>query len=148
MLLSITKNCETLIEQTHTRAGETLEFKLIKPREIFSFRTPSNLGLDSKWMIVLTTLEVYLSVFITTKDSNNFEFYTDSFDEFSFADIKEEFKETLGLSDITPTHLQHDLVGPHTHGAYEILGSEKLSTDIYLIIMMGYARSPLRDFES
>ena len=28
ILLSMTKNCETLIKQTHTRAEETLEFKL------------------------------------------------------------------------------------------------------------------------
>ena len=27
---SITKNCETLIEQTHKKAEETLEFKLTK----------------------------------------------------------------------------------------------------------------------
>ena len=37
ILLSITKNCETLIEQTHTKPQETLEFKLIKPRETFHF---------------------------------------------------------------------------------------------------------------
>ena len=30
LLLSITKNCETLIEQTHGKAEETLEFKMIK----------------------------------------------------------------------------------------------------------------------
>ena len=29
---SITKSCETLIEQTHTKPQETLEFKMIKPR--------------------------------------------------------------------------------------------------------------------
>ena len=40
LLLSITKNCETLIEQTHTKAEETLEFKKNKPRETFHF-TPS-----------------------------------------------------------------------------------------------------------
>ena len=33
LLLSITKNCEMLIEQTHGRAKETLENKLTKPRE-------------------------------------------------------------------------------------------------------------------
>ena len=31
LLLSITKNRETLIEQTHTKAQETLEYKMIKP---------------------------------------------------------------------------------------------------------------------
>ena len=28
LLLSITKNCETLIKQTHRKAEETLEFKI------------------------------------------------------------------------------------------------------------------------
>ena len=35
LLPSITKNCQTLIHQTHTKPQETLEFKLIKPKEIF-----------------------------------------------------------------------------------------------------------------
>ena len=29
LLLSITKNCETLIQQTHTKPKETLELKMI-----------------------------------------------------------------------------------------------------------------------
>ena len=37
LLLSITKNCETVIEQTHRKAEQTLEFKLTKPRETFHF---------------------------------------------------------------------------------------------------------------
>ena len=40
LLISITKNCETLIEQTHTKAQETLEFRLVKPREKFHFNPP------------------------------------------------------------------------------------------------------------
>ena len=39
LLLSITKKYETLIEQTHTRAEESFEFKPITQREAFSFRT-------------------------------------------------------------------------------------------------------------
>ena len=35
LLLSITKNCETLIEQTHRKPEETLEFKMLKPKETF-----------------------------------------------------------------------------------------------------------------
>ena len=37
LLLSITKNSETLIKQTHRKAEETLEFKMIRPRETFHF---------------------------------------------------------------------------------------------------------------
>ena len=40
LLLSITKNCETLIGQTHTKAQETLEFKMISPRKTFHCRAP------------------------------------------------------------------------------------------------------------
>ena len=37
LLLSITKNCQTLIDQTHRKAEKTLEFKMNKPRETFHF---------------------------------------------------------------------------------------------------------------
>ena len=40
LLLSITKNCQKFIEQTHTKVQETLEFKLTKPKETFSFKRP------------------------------------------------------------------------------------------------------------
>ena len=33
LLLSSTKNCETLIKQTHAKPQETLEFTLTKPKE-------------------------------------------------------------------------------------------------------------------
>ena len=39
-LLSITRNCETLIEQTHRKPGKTLEYKMIKPKETFNFNPP------------------------------------------------------------------------------------------------------------
>ena len=42
LMLSITKNCQTLIEQTHTKPQET-EFKHTKPRETFSFYHQSRL---------------------------------------------------------------------------------------------------------
>ena len=37
LLMSATKNCETLIEQTHRKAEETMEFKMNESREIFHF---------------------------------------------------------------------------------------------------------------
>ena len=52
LLLSITKNCELLIEQTHTKPQETFEFKMIKPRETFHFKPPIQIKGD--WVIGLT----------------------------------------------------------------------------------------------
>ena len=61
LFLSITKNCETLIQQTHTKPQETLEFKMTKPKETFHFNPP--IEVKENWMIGLTDLEVYNSTF-------------------------------------------------------------------------------------
>ena len=73
LLLSITKNCETLIDQTQRKAEETLEFKMIKPRETFLFK-PS-IWVKGDWMLGLVGLEVYNFIFHITKENNNFELY-------------------------------------------------------------------------
>ena len=73
LLLSITKNCETLIDQTHRKAEETLEFKMNKSREIFLFKTPSQVKGD--WMIGLIDLEVYNSNFNITEENNKLQLY-------------------------------------------------------------------------
>ena len=46
LLLSITKNCETLLEETHTKPQETLEFILTKSRETFHFNPPIQINGD------------------------------------------------------------------------------------------------------
>ena len=69
-LLSITKNCETLTKLTHKKSGETLEFKLIKPKETFHFKPPVQSNGD--WMIGLTSLELYNSIFNITEENNKF----------------------------------------------------------------------------
>ena len=105
LLLSITKNCEALIHKTHRKQQQILEFKLTKYRETFSFRPSVNLGLDSNWMVELTSLEVYNSVFNITEENNKFQLYIDTYDEFSFEEFEDELEEILSISDITPYHL-------------------------------------------
>ena len=46
LILSITKNCETLVDQTHRKAEETLQFKMVKSREIFQFNPPIQINGD------------------------------------------------------------------------------------------------------
>ena len=93
-------------------------------------------------MIGLTSLEVYNSIFKISTTNIKFELYTDFFDEFSFEEVKDELVEVLRFSDITPYHLQHEKVGPHIIQAFKNLGSEKSSTDGYIILILDYARSP------
>ena len=73
LLLSITKNCEKLVEQTHRKTEETLEFKMNKSRETFHFKPP--IQINGNWMIGLTDLEVYNSIFNITEENNKFELY-------------------------------------------------------------------------
>ena len=71
LLLSITINCQTLIEQTRRKAEETLEFKMTKPKETFHFKPP--ISIEGSWMIGLTGLEVYISIFNITEEKNKFQ---------------------------------------------------------------------------
>ena len=103
LLLSITKNCEKLVEQTHRKPEETLEFKMLKSRETFHFIPPIQIKGD--WMIDLIDSEIYNSIFNITKENNKFELYTDTFDEFSFTELEDEVGEILGISNITDAHL-------------------------------------------
>ena len=110
LILSITKNCERLIEQTHRKPEETLEFKMLKPRETFQFNQPIQTKGD--WMIGLIDLEVYNSTFYITEENNKFELFTHIYDEFSFAELKDELEKVLEISDITDDHLPDETIAP------------------------------------
>ena len=79
LLISITKNGQTLIEQTHTKAQEKLNLKL--------------------------SLEVYNFIFNITEENNKFELYTHNFGEFQVTALKDEPEEILSILDFTPSHL-------------------------------------------
>ena len=146
LLLSITKNCEKLVEQTHRKPEETLEFKMLKPRETFHFYPPIHTKGD--WMLGIIDLDVYNSIFNITKENNKFELYTDTFDEFSFPEIKDEIGEILNISNITDDHLEDETLAPRIAETYKKLRSDKSEHDGYTILLMGYARSRFRDLES
>ena len=146
LLLSITKNCEKLVEQTHRKPEETLEFKMLKPRETFHFYPP--LHTKGDWMLGLIDLEVYHSIFNITKEDKKFELYTDTFDEFSFPEIKAEIGEILNIPNIRDDHLEDEILAPRIAETYQKLRSDKSEHDAYTILLMGYARSRFRDLES
>ena len=69
LLLSITKNCKTLIKQTHREAVKTGQFKLNKPGVTFHFY-PS-ISNEKFWTLGLTSLEVQNSIFLQQKKITN-----------------------------------------------------------------------------
>ena len=113
LILSITKNCETLIDQTHRKPEETLEFKLIKPKETFHFKTPIQIKGD--WMIGLTDLKVYISIFNITEENNKFELYKfpdEKIGGVTYTKVADEIERDLDISDITDGDLQDDIIAP------------------------------------
>ena len=146
LLLSITKNCQTLIKQTHRKAEETLEFKMIKPRETFHFKPP--IQIQGDWMLGLINLEVYNSIFNITEENNKFELYRDMTAKFGSLELKDELEEILNIPHITNKHLDDEVIGPRIIDEYIKLSNEKKNSDGYMILLLGYSASPFRDFES
>ena len=146
LLLSITKNCETLIQQIHTKPQETLEIKKIKPKEAFHFKPP--IQIQGSWMIGLPSLEVYNYIFNITEENIKFETYRDNSMKFGFLELKDELEEILTISHITNEHLDDEVLGPRMIDEFIKLSHEKKNSDGYMILLLGYSRSLFRDFES
>ena len=49
LIVSLSENCKTLIQQIHTKSQEKLGYKLTKPKELFS--SEPSISLDGSWMI-------------------------------------------------------------------------------------------------
>ena len=71
LLFLIKRYKDTLTEQTKTNPQETLEFKLIRQMETFSFSPPINLS-SAKWLLAVISLEATNSVFNTSDENNSF----------------------------------------------------------------------------
>ena len=72
LLLLIKKHTDTLIEQTKTKPQETLEFKINKQTQTFSFNPPINLFEEDKWLLAVSSFEFTNSIFNITDENNSF----------------------------------------------------------------------------
>ena len=72
LLLLIKKLTHTLIQQTKTRPQETLEFKMNKRMQAFSFIPPINLVEEDKCLLAVSSFECTNSVFNITNKNNSF----------------------------------------------------------------------------
>ena len=71
LLLNIAKSNQEIAENTHSKPQETLEFKMTKQKESFSFDV--SLLLPEKWMMGVTSLEVYNTVYNITEKNNKLQ---------------------------------------------------------------------------
>ena len=149
LLLSISKNCETLIEQTHTKPQETLEFKMTKPKETFHFKPPIQIKGD--WMIGLTDLEVYNSIFNITEENNKFELYKfpdEKAGGVTYEKVRDEIEKDLDIEDITAEDLQDEIIAPIIIEEYKKQVTKRMNDEQYMNILAIYTSSVFQDFES
>ena len=99
-------------------------------------------------MIGLTSLEVNNSVFSITERNNKFELYRDSSIKFGFLELKDELEEILNISHIMQKHLEDEILGALIIDEFLKLSHGKKNSDGYMILLLGFARSQFRDFES
>ena len=70
-MLNVAKSNLDFVENTLSKRQETLEFKMNKQKESFSFDVP--LELPEQWMMGVTSLEVYNTVYNITPIKNKFK---------------------------------------------------------------------------
>ena len=70
--LLIKNRPDTLIEQARTRPQDTLEIKMDKQMQMFSFNLPINLIEEGKWLLAVSSSECTNSVFNITNANNSF----------------------------------------------------------------------------
>ena len=149
LLLLITKNCKTLIEQTHRKAEETFEFKMIKSRETFHFKPP--IQIQGDWIIGLTDLEVYNSIFNITEENNKFELYKfpdEKAGGVTYGKVRDDIEKDLDIEDITAADLQDDIIGPIIIEEYREQVTKRMKDEQYMNILAIYTSSVFQDFES
>ena len=149
LLLSITKNCETIIEQTHRKPEQALEFKMNKSIECFHFRPP--IQVEGDWMIGLTDLEVYNSIFNITEENNKFELYKfpdEKAGGVTYEKVRDEIEKDLDIEDITAEDLQDDIIGPLIIEEYGKQVTKRMNDEQYMNILAFYTSSVFQDFES
>ena len=101
MLLLIKKHTDTLIENTKTRAQETLEFKMNKQMQTFSFNPPLNLVEEGKWLLGVSSFECTNSVFNITNENNSFSIIIPGHYETEFAEqIIDDLNKFLELKSL------------------------------------------------
>ena len=101
MLLLIKKHTDTLIENTKTNPQETLEFKMDKQMQTFSFNPPINLVEEGKWLLGVSSFECTNSVFNITNENNSFSIILPGHYETEFAEkIIDDLNKLLELKSL------------------------------------------------
>ena len=122
---------------------------MIKPRNTFHFNPPNQIKGD--WIKELTDLEVYNSIFNITEQNNKFELYNfpdSKIGGISYTKVRDEIEKDLGITDITATDLQDDIMAPFIIEEYKEQVSKRMEDGQYMIILSVYTRPEFQNSRS
>ena len=122
---------------------------MIQSKQTFHFKPP--IPIEGSWMIGLTDLEVYNSIFNRTEQNNKLQLYKipdEKAGGVSYGKVKDEIEKDLDVSDITATDLQDYIIGPTIIKEYREQVTKRMKDDKYMNILAIYIDSVFQDFES
>ena len=92
------------------------------------------------WMIGLTDLEVYNSIFNITEENNKFELYKFPDEKpggVSYKKVTDNTLRDLDISDITATDLKNDKIGPNIIKESREQVTKRMKDDKYRVFSSG-----------
>ena len=89
-----------MIEQTKTKPQETLESKMNKQTQTFSFSPPINLLEEGKWLLAVSSFECTKSVFNNTNQNNSFSIIIPGHYQTEFAEKIKDLNKLLELKSL------------------------------------------------
>ena len=122
---------------------------MIKSKETFHFKPA--IQIIGIWMIGLTDLEVYNSIFNITEENNKlqlYEFPNEKSGGISYTKVREDIERDLDISDITAADLEDDIIALIIIEEYREQVTKRMKDDGYMNIVAGYVSSVFQDFES
>ena len=138
-----------MIDQTHRKAEETLEFKMARPEETMTFKPP--ISIEGSWMIGLTDLEVYNSIFNITEENNKFKLYKlpdEKTGGVSYIKVGDEIEKDLDIEDITAADLQDEIIAPFIIEEHKEQVSKRMKDEQNMNILSIYTSSVFQHIES
>ena len=118
-----------------------------KSKETFNFK-PS-IQVKGDWMLGLTDLELFNSVFNITEQNNKFELYKvpdSKIGGISYEKIRDEIERDLDISDITAAALQDVIRAPIIIDEYKEQITKRMEDSGYIDFLSGYPGSVFQDF--
>ena len=122
---------------------------MTKPRETFHYNPTIQVKED--WMLGLTDLEVYISIFNITEENNKFEHYNfpdENLGSISYEKVRDEIERDLDVSDITPADLQEEIIAPIIIKEYKGHVKKRMEDVGCMKILSGYPKPVFQDFKS